>query len=781
MKILENMDLCYGCGACANICNYHAISMKPREDGFLYPEVDAAACEHCDACRKVCPQLNADYKNAQKPKTYAVMAGDEIRAKSASGGMFSLLADYVLERGGYVCGAAFTEDFRKVKQVMIHNPVELDGLRRSKYLQSENGDIYRKVKKALSEDAWVLFAGTPCQCAALKSFLRKPYEKLIIADLICHSTPSPLAWNRFLDEIAQGRKAVDVNFRYKGLIGWSETSHIQFDKGDDYLERFKNDTYSQAFSKNLISRKSCGTCQFARIPRQGDITMGDFWGVSAYDKKLNDKKGTSIVLANTPKGEAILKALDADKKMKKLQEVDFYDAFSRNNSNIYHFPQENPGRQKFFDALLSGKKFSDALEISKNEKYDIVLFSIWYAFNFGSLMTNFALYTTLEDMGYRCMFADIPDHLWPESRGHRDPLFKTRRFGNKHFNISPKYKNRTDLKKLNKRADIFLVGSDQIWNYKLCESAGTFFFLDFVEENKRKIAYGTSFGHKEFLGDETARKSAGGYLRRFNAVSVREDYAVELCKNEFGVEAVKVLDPVFLCDKAHYYSCIEDSALSKKPPEKKYLLAYILDPTEAKQKSLEYAAAKLGLELVCIPNAMVKKAMRERWRLPILENLDMEDWLFYFSHAEMVITDSFHGTCFSMIFERPFIAIVNKRRGAERFYSLLEDFELLDRLVASADEIQKRPALFEKQIDYGNVNALLQKRREQSMAWLKNALTMEIQPDVYSAYDMTDNRIDRVLKMMADKEAKLLKQIETQNKTIADLQAQIQNMRTKNE
>lgn len=765
MKILENMNLCYGCEACANACPTKAISMVDNGEGFLYPQIDESTCISCGACQRTCPAINNKYENARNPVVYAAMASDEIRDKSASGGIFSLLAELVFKKNGYVCGTAFDDDFLGAHQLMINDRCDLDKLRRSKYIQSRNGDIYKQIEARLKEDSYVLFTGTPCQCAALKTYLKKPYEKLIVVDLICHGTPSPKAWRSFIDEIGNGRKIADVNFRYKGLTGWSATTYVKFDDGNEYIKVFKDDPFEQASSKNLISRLSCSSCQFARVPRQGDITIGDFWGIK---KALDDRRGTSAILVNTEKGKSILEELRQDGVFKTLEEISFYEAFGRKNANVYRFPQASPGRPLFFEALNNKEPFSKALDISKGKKYDAVLFSIWYAANYGSLMTNFALYKTLEDKGYNCVFADIPDHLWPKSVNHRHPLFVTRRFAYKHFKLTAKYKDRTDLKKLNALSDTFIVGSDQIWNYALCKTADTFFFLDFIEGYKKKIAYGTSFGHDSFRGTEENKKKAGFYLDRFDAISVRENYAVDLCKNEFGLEAREVLDPVFLCDKRHYEKCIEESPLVKNPPSKKYVLAYILDPNEEKQKAIEDVAKRLDADIVCIPNASVDKTMRENWRLPIKEDIDMESWLYYFKNAEMVITDSFHGTCFSIIFERPFVAIGNKRRGLARFASLLDKFELGNRLVYSAEEIAKKEELFDA-VDYTKPYEIIDTLRKESLEWLDNALNKNQSPTRFGAYDILDKRID-------DYDTRLKATREGLEKRVAELDSTIKKL-----
>ena len=236
MKILENMDLCYGCAACANACRFEAITMERADDGFLYPTINESKCVNCNACKAVCPALQAKFDNYENPEVYAVMADDSIREKSASGGMFTLLAELALSRGGCVCGAVLNDDYLSTKLVMIDQAEDLDRLRRSKYIQCDCSDIYTQAKAKLDEGRFVLFTGTPCQCAALRTYLKKPYENLLIADLICHGAPSPKAWKSFLNETAPAKEIKDVNFRYKNTIGWSSTLHIDFKDGTEYTE-----------------------------------------------------------------------------------------------------------------------------------------------------------------------------------------------------------------------------------------------------------------------------------------------------------------------------------------------------------------------------------------------------------------------------------------------------------------------------------------------------------------------------------------------------------------
>jgi coenzyme F420-reducing hydrogenase beta subunit len=179
--------------------------MSADRDGFLVPEVDASKCVNCGKCLKVCPVHEPSYHHTQSPDCYAVMADDAIRKKSSSGGVFTLLANWMLEQGGVVCGAAYTGDCYGVEHILVEKKDDLDRLRGSKYVQSITGQIYREVKARLDQGTPVLFTGTPCQVAGLHNYLKQKKtntENLYLVDLICHGVPSPLVWEQYLQSIS---------------------------------------------------------------------------------------------------------------------------------------------------------------------------------------------------------------------------------------------------------------------------------------------------------------------------------------------------------------------------------------------------------------------------------------------------------------------------------------------------------------------------------------------------------------------------------------------------
>lgn len=218
----------------------------------------------------------------------------------------------------------------------------------------------------------------------------------------------------------------------------------------------------------------------------------------------------------------------------------------------------------------------------------------------------------------------------------------------------------------------------------------------------------------------------GYWLRRFDALSVRETYAVDICQNIFGLEAKKVMDPVFLCDVQEYEKLAEESGLRKDKP---YLLSFILDPNESKRNAITSISSTLNMDYINLINADDIEQNKAKLGLKNTKaDADIEQWLFYYKNADFVITDSFHGTCFAIIFRKKFISIANYQRGANRFISLLEEIGLEDRLVKDIHEISTRPELFDE-IDYDSVFDVINPKVAESLQWLKNAILQPKQTD----------------------------------------------------
>lgn len=335
---------CSGCHACYSICPKNAIVMQEDEKGFKYPKIDKEKCINCGLCEKICPIIN-NRKIKNSPKAYAVINKNEgIRLKSSSGGIFYLLANYILDQKGIIFGAAFDENMM-VKHISINKKEDISKLMTSKYLQSIIGDTYKECKKYLEEDKKVLFTGTPCQVEGLLAYLKKDYKNLYTQDIICHGVPSPKIWKIYLNKLNKkvGDKPIETNFREKEL-GWNLFELSIIYPNSAYECSHKTDAYMKAFLSNYSLRDSCYNCSFKKMNRLSDITLGDFWGIDNIDSTMNDNKGTSLVIINSQKGKELL---DFMKKNCKIKEVNFDDSVKYNTA-YYKSCVIPKNRDKFF-------------------------------------------------------------------------------------------------------------------------------------------------------------------------------------------------------------------------------------------------------------------------------------------------------------------------------------------------------------------------------------------------------------------------------------------------
>lgn len=338
---------CTGCGACENVCPTGAILMKKNEEGFLYPFCQTEKCIGCGACEKVCHNLFLP-DGKQNRVCLAAQACDDIRLESSSGGIFTLIAEQILHEKGYVCGAAY-EDYTKVLHVIVSEKQELAKLRTSKYVQSEIGLIYREVKRLLADrQTKVLFSGTPCQIAGLLGFLRYEPDNLYTIDILCHGVPPQSLFDRYLWEEYPDESIEKINFRDKSN-GWTYNLQLKVSAGQStYCTGINEDAYFKAFNARLSLRSSCGVCKFASADRMGDISLGDFWEIWTHDRSLDDRKGTSLVLLNSEKGERLFREIMP--KLKLWKEVPISVA-KQGNITLSHPIALHENRGNFFQDL----------------------------------------------------------------------------------------------------------------------------------------------------------------------------------------------------------------------------------------------------------------------------------------------------------------------------------------------------------------------------------------------------------------------------------------------
>ena len=708
---------CTGCTACYNICPVNAISLSRDGQGFVIPVIDSGKCVGCKKCVSACPVINTKYTNTSDPKCYAAMADDEIRMNSSSGGMFTLIAEHIIDNGGYVAGAAFDDDFT-VKHIIVDNKNDLEKLRGSKYVQSYLGDIFRQIKELLENGKYVLFTGCPCQVAGLYGMLgKKHYERLFTVDLVCHGAPSQKSFSRYIEEKYGTENLGSFKFRTK-KFGYNSFNQIAYLKdGTEVAGNIKFDEYEKAMHSGVALKSVCGDCMFAPAPRQGDISIGDCWGVSQFNVNYNDHKGTSAILINNKKGERLFAQI---KGRMKLCEPVPYDFLRQHNR--FGRKMNIPAGRRWFYTMLDGQSFKKSVSYALNRQFDVGVIGLWYGRNYGSMATYFALHQTLTNMLHLSVLM-INNPLAPTSENYEKT--HPRLVAKKFYDVSLVYPL-NELYKLNSHCDTFIVGSDQLWNIYLSRPYRQMYYLDFADERKKKIAYGTSFGIP-YCGTEEEKLISSDNLRRFDHVSVRDDMSLDIATNIFGVPNVeKVCDPTFLCPAEEYQELID---LAQQKESEDYILAYILDPDEGIVKNIKLISEKLNKKVVVILDELPDKYKSNVEKFNLSDGADIEiksevtlyDWMWYYSHARSVVTDSFHGTIFSIIFKKPFLTLTNRRRGAERFVSLLTPLDLTYRLFDAPDMLGENYSLLES-IDCTQYEKKLEEMRSNSLDWLKNAI-----------------------------------------------------------
>ena len=340
IQLTDKKDCC-GCTACFAVCPENCITMREDNEGFLYPAVDVALCTACGLCDQVCPVLHPYQTQITEPTSFACINKDEnIRSESSSGGLFTVLAEHVMNSRGVVFGAKFNERW-EVVHAWTDTVEGLKDFRGSKYAQSQIGNCYHEVKNFLSEGRQVLFSGTPCQVAGLNHFLKKKYENLLTVDFVCHSIPSPKVFQMYVRGIAVDKKSTllqrisspskrefgfntirGISFRDKSF-GWKKYA-LAIHMSGQLLESNLNqlllcdphdeNIFMKGFLGGLFVRPSCHFCPARNYSSGSDIMIADCWGIAKYHPEMDDDKGTSLALLITDKGRELFEAIKGKMK-----------------------------------------------------------------------------------------------------------------------------------------------------------------------------------------------------------------------------------------------------------------------------------------------------------------------------------------------------------------------------------------------------------------------------------------------------------------------------------
>lgn len=714
---------CTGCGACERICPFGAISMGPDAEGFLYPRVNFSLCRNCGLCGRLCPANHRPKDVSSQPQCYAVWAEDEVRRCSSSGGVFTLLARQIFKHNGVVYGAAFEPDW-SVKHRAACDESQLAALRGSKYVQSNAAACFAEIRDRLEKGQPVLFTGTPCQVAGLHAFLQKEYAHLITADCVCHGVPNNEVWQKYLSDNFDKSAIASLSFRDKAKLGWQTAALSVYFKDGSHTAQ---PSYVNGFNQNLFLRPACAACSYTSVHRMTDFTLADFWGIDGVDPSANDLKGTSLLLVHTPKARQLLEQIRPHVKFLKEYPLSALDATP--NYPLRHSSKPHEARASFFREFRQ-TAFNALVDKLLYHRFEVGVVGPYTVENYGNNIQYYSLYQAIRKEGYTALMIERPQDAL--CKPHKRPiLFKENPYAPE--DMAPLFPSKPKMGSLNKNVKSFLVGSDQIFRGNLFKCFGEYVSLDWVDDIPFKSVYGLSFGLDFWDEKPNVKRKIARDLKRFNKLSFRESSGQRLMQTEFGgLTGPVVLDPVFLLDRPDFEALIRKSD-TRVPPHS--LFCYILDKQENKTLLLEAFAKEHRLTPYTVTDAGLEKPEAQIY---------VEDWIKIIAESEFVLTDSFHGMCMAIIFQKQFFVICNAWRGTTRFVNLLEQLGLTSRIVETVQDILKP----HEPIDYREVNIKLRQCKEESLAVLRQMLQLARGPQQqinYSLYERVIRYFTRTL------------------------------------
>lgn len=668
---------------------------------------------------------------------YAVKADSSIRENASAGGIVPVLVKHVLKNGGYVCGAAWEEGLT-VRHILTNDLQVATKIYGIKYVESQTEGIYESIRNLLERKECVLFIGTPCHIYELEKFLDRQYENLYLVDFLCHGVTKSEILKKYIKEKFGNEEVKEVLFNDKEIYRWSHSITIKFKNGKIYREAADKDIFLDLYQKGYILNNCCGaSCRYNVRKRHSDITLGNLWAIGEIDANEGtdwfDNTGTSLIRINSGKGENLITTIRSELLLlEPIQEL--YVKRSENLNIPFLFDKQ---KKEIFAAKIKKISFLRAYDSVVKGKKDIALLGVWNGANYGAMVSAYALYELLEDLGYSVEFIDTVF-----SYGNRkDEVLK---YIIDRCDVSVKYQSIEEMTELNNRFNIFMVGSDQCWNSSLNELYNNAFYLPFVFHNKKKISYATSLGDDRLISN---RGLAQLYLREFDAISVREKKSTDLLQNILGKGTVQcLLDPILMRNPMEY---IEEAKKCNPMSKEKYCFVYLLDIKRDTLDMVESLVPKqAGMDIVkCL--GLDYTNVYDMDITDFRVNISAYEFVSGFVHSEFVITDSYHGMCMAILLNKPFRVIINEGRGRGRFDSL---FGILGLQECAVEYGKPDRGKAYGEIIWSEVNKRIAEWKEKSLFWLKQSLNCS-KDENFSEHDYLKQQLskqNRIINSMGD-------------------------------
>lgn len=645
---------CSGCSACENICPTNAITLKVDTlTGFKLAEIDNDKCINCSKCYRVCPHNTVNLHDLSNQKKYALKSLDEdVLKKSSSGGAFTHITLPLLERGWKVVGVRWNKEWH-AEYAIAETIEDWEKFRKSKYMQADMGDLFPRIKNMLDDGENIVFSGVPCHVSGLLNYLGKEYNNLLTIDLLCNSMVSPKIWDMWYEYEGLDKSTfTNIDMRYKCNNG-VENSTIHIEKNNGQIHDIMMATTpirNLTLGGHLTTLDICGNCRYKVSERVSDITIGDLWNGKKVVPELWDNKESNLssCILNTKKAKEIFDSI------KNITKEEINEIKLPSNYKLKDF------RNNFLKIDKLGlSKYINSIQKPKDCEYDIALCGGTLNYNFGATLTYYALYKYLEELGKKVII--IPPKAGADkNKSHIGNVFE------KYCNIAPNYFSSGKPIKFNELSNIFLIGSDQTWrtSYVINKWKMTP-WLDYVKHNKKKITYSVCYGTTNL---EKAIETAPQYMdemkrliSNFDHISHRTPESCDITKNEWDKDSVHTIDPVFIVNPKEYDKLIDESTIEL--PKNEYACFYTLRTKSDMYEFFHKLTKETNCEEIIIGNGsrnatiQKEKYPNEKFVNPILA----QDWLKYIKNAKYVVTDSFHGICFCILFNIPFISLISDK------------------------------------------------------------------------------------------------------------------------
>lgn len=731
-KNISKIQNCYGCGVCALACGKHLIDIRLNNDGFYEPYINnLSACINCGLCVEVCAFSHEECANslAYPIESYGAWSKNlQIQRECSSGGVGYEIAKFALNSGYKICAVKYNIEEKRAEHYIATSLDELEASKGSKYIQSYTVGGFSKINR---REKTVVF-GTPCQIDSLRRYIHKfkVEDNFILVDFFCHGVPSLHAWHKYLDAITKDIGTPnEVTWRDKET-GWHDSWVMKIiGQKSQYSSWWsKGDTFYRLFLGDYCSNQACQkNCKYKYNRSSADIRIGDAWG----NEYKNNEDGVSALIAFTEKGKNILEQLKetctletkpffvvAEGQMKHNagkawiapivkrvinSSVNISSRFWNNLFFIDSLPKRIKGKIKSmkYNALGSSNKRIGIMTMHK-------------VINSGSALQAFALQKKLEQLGFN---SEIIDYKFPNAahvkvgkiqriideyapqwlqylnqirclRSVPDDKIRFIRFTEfykKNLKLSRhSYPSVRSLEKNPPKYDLYMTGSDQVWNPQHIKNDASFLF-SFLKGKEPRVSYAASFTTSE-LPDKVFPVFAK-LLPKYSSVTVREASGIPLASKLGANDPQLVCDPTLLITKEVYSKIAEQSQIK---PKGKYILAYILTYAYNPYPQIRQIVDDVK-RIFDLPVIFIQSHHDEDKVDTVINDEGPCEFLWLFEHAEFIITTSFHGTAFALNFEKPFYSIVRSETSTDsRMVSLLQQVHRTDSiLVYDKDRVKE--------------------------------------------------------------------------------------------